>query len=537
MAVSYKTISTTGWQGTTSLSITKPTGLVTGDLMIACIYGNTNTSSPTTPSGWDKIIALTEGSCVMLIYKKIATDVDVAASNFTWSWGISNNVYGVIYAFSDALDVSVYDSEENTNSTNDTRTFSGITVTPTKTNSNLVAFFGGDGIGSSKSISSYAVANNNPGTWNELVDSYESVQDLLFGTAYAAYSPTSATGALTVVTSGDHESNDDFFGALLVVDRAIVVPTITTDEVSNIDITTATGGGNVTDDGGGTITQRGICWNTATAPTVSNSKTIVSGTTGTFEADITGLESGTLYYVRSFATNSAGTTYGNEVTFTSASVASNSLYKDIDGVDGATYAVQLYIGGTTGTLTVKLGSTGDSEVFNAGAGTVTLQGVYGGLNGLIFEASGTFDGYIDDVYHVIVLGDVAINWASDSLVNIFPINSSVLFKRIENEDFNKFNIYRYIDVQFKDLDAYVTVLLKNEANENVANTSKEFLVSNESGSTLPFTNKKISTLQKSQAILIQFSNNRLDERFTLCQFVVKGYQVPRTFRGGKVISM
>jgi hypothetical protein len=83
----------------------------------------------------------------------------------------------------------------------------------------------------------------------------------------------------------------------------------------------------------------------------------------------------------------------------------------------------------------------------------------------------------------------------------------------------------------------VTVLLKNESNENVADTSKEFLLSNESASTLPFINKKISTLQKSQAILIQFSNNRLNNRFTLCQFVVKGYQVPRTFRGGKVISM
>ena len=253
---------------------------------------------------------------------------------------------------------------------------------------------------------------------------------------------------------------------------------------------------------------------------------------------MTGLTANTLYYVRSYFTNANGTTYGNEVTFTTLSIAVDTLYYDFGAVAGLTYIFRLYVGGTTGNVTVKLGSTGDSDTFAAGDGYVTLQGDYAGLNGLIIEADATFDGYIDDVFWALVLGTSTINWNLNDFTNVLPINSSVTFKRFESEDFNRFRIYRYLDVSFKDLDAYVTVLLTKEANEGLSTSTKEFLVSNVTADVLPFLNKKISTLFKGQGVRLSFSNNKLDENFTICQFIVKGHEGPRKqFDNSKIISV
>ena len=100
-----------------------------------------------------------------------------------------------------------------------------------------------------------------------------------------------------------------------------VVPTVTTTTVSNITPTTASSGGNVTSDGGAAVTARGVCWSTLTNPTTSNSHTTDGAGTGTFTSSITGLAPGTTYHVRAYATNSVGTSYGNDVTFTTNAVA------------------------------------------------------------------------------------------------------------------------------------------------------------------------------------------------------------------------
>jgi hypothetical protein len=92
-------------------------------------------------------------------------------------------------------------------------------------------------------------------------------------------------------------------------------PTVTTQAVTSVTATTATGNGNVTSDGGASITERGVCWNTTGTPTTADSKATSAGTTGAFTASITSLTSGTLYYVRAYAINSVGTSYGGEVTF------------------------------------------------------------------------------------------------------------------------------------------------------------------------------------------------------------------------------
>jgi uncharacterized protein (TIGR02145 family) len=105
---------------------------------------------------------------------------------------------------------------------------------------------------------------------------------------------------------------------------AVLLATVTTAAVTSETATTAVSGGNVTADGGGAVSDKGICWGTATQPTIAGSH--VSGGTGTgaFVSDLTGLTGATTYYVRAYATNAAGTAYGNEVTV-------RTLLADVDG--------------------------------------------------------------------------------------------------------------------------------------------------------------------------------------------------------------
>jgi uncharacterized protein (TIGR02145 family) len=88
---------------------------------------------------------------------------------------------------------------------------------------------------------------------------------------------------------------------------------LTTTEVSALTSTSAVVGGNITDDGGGNITARGVYWGTSPNPTVN--KTTNGTGTGDFTSNLTGLSDGTVYYYRAYATNSSGTTYGQEFSF------------------------------------------------------------------------------------------------------------------------------------------------------------------------------------------------------------------------------
>ena len=99
----------------------------------------------------------------------------------------------------------------------------------------------------------------------------------------------------------------------------VTPPMVITAQVTNITQTTATGGGMVTSDGGSSTTVRGICWSTSHYPTTSNSHANSGTGTGSFTVNMTGLTSNTTYYVRAYAINSAGTTYGMVVSFTTES--------------------------------------------------------------------------------------------------------------------------------------------------------------------------------------------------------------------------
>ena len=108
------------------------------------------------------------------------------------------------------------------------------------------------------------------------------------------------------------------YGNQVTFTTTITLPTLTTDDVSAVTATTATSGGNITSQGGASVTARGVCWGITTNPTIDNSKTNDGSEIGSFISSITGLTHGTTYYVRAYATNIGGTAYGNEVSFTSA---------------------------------------------------------------------------------------------------------------------------------------------------------------------------------------------------------------------------
>lgn len=100
---------------------------------------------------------------------------------------------------------------------------------------------------------------------------------------------------------------------------SVSVPTVTTSAVTSIGQTSATSGGTISSNGGATVTVSGIAWGTSANPTTSNSKTTNGwATSGPWSSSMTGLSAGTTYHVRAYATNSAGTAYGSDVSFTTA---------------------------------------------------------------------------------------------------------------------------------------------------------------------------------------------------------------------------
>ena len=96
-----------------------------------------------------------------------------------------------------------------------------------------------------------------------------------------------------------------------------LLPTVTTSaEVTDITVSNATCGGEVTFEGNVSVTARGICWSTSQNPTIEDNKTTDGSGVGFYTSNMTNLEHNTTYYVRAYATNEVGTAYGEEVTFT-----------------------------------------------------------------------------------------------------------------------------------------------------------------------------------------------------------------------------
>lgn len=124
-----------------------------------------------------------------------------------------------------------------------------------------------------------------------------------------------------ILTATDHTGCSASDNVKIAV--SLNLPAVTTTPVSDITYTTALGGGNVTSDGGATISSKGVCWSTTDPPTIYDNSTSDGSGTGVFTSSLSGLVAGTLYYVRAYATNSAGTAYGSSVSFSTPTLPKN----------------------------------------------------------------------------------------------------------------------------------------------------------------------------------------------------------------------
>jgi hypothetical protein len=113
--------------------------------------------------------------------------------------------------------------------------------------------------------------------------------------------------------AGDNQSN-----TVTAFFTPVYGATVSTDAVSEITSTTVVLGGNVTDEGGASVTERGVCYGTTLNPTTADKKAEMGKGPGSFSLTIPGLTAGNTYFVRAYAINSQGTTYGTQVTFTTS---------------------------------------------------------------------------------------------------------------------------------------------------------------------------------------------------------------------------
>ena len=129
------------------------------------------------------------------------------------------------------------------------------------------------------------------------------------------------------------------YGTQVSFTTSPIAPTVTTQAVSSIATSTATGNGNITNLGVPNPTQYGVVWSTSTNPTVELTTKTSQGaiaSTGAFMSSITGLAANTTYYVKAYATNSAGTNYGEEVSFTTITISGVPI--DVSAIVGNTQA-------------------------------------------------------------------------------------------------------------------------------------------------------------------------------------------------------
>jgi len=121
---------------------------------------------------------------------------------------------------------------------------------------------------------------------------------------------------LKTIAYGDYDaSSNSYKGGTSWTQSQTAIPQISTSLVTNITQTSATTGGNITDDGGSLVSERGVCWSTNPNPTITDNKVMSGSGPGIFISIITGLASGNTYYVRAYAINNSGIAYGNQLIF------------------------------------------------------------------------------------------------------------------------------------------------------------------------------------------------------------------------------
>jgi uncharacterized protein (TIGR02145 family) len=163
------------------------------------------------------------------------------------------------------------------------------------------------------------------------------------------------------------------YGNELSFTAAAIAPTVTTTAINSITASSANSGGTVTSTGGAALTAVGVCWSTTTNPTTANSITY-DGITTPFSSNMIGLTSGTTYYVRAYATNSAGTSYGNELSFTLSGVGPSVSSEDITSITSSSASSGGTVTATGGSALTAVGVCWSTSVNPTTANSITNDG-------------------------------------------------------------------------------------------------------------------------------------------------------------------
>ncbi len=153
--------------------------------------------------------------------------------------------------------------------------------------------------------------SENPTLDDLVVESGSGAGDFIATLSSLSNSTTYYARAFATNHKGTAYGNEITFTTL----GAMVLPTISTSLVSAITKNSAMSGGSISSDGNGTITDRGVCWGLTNMPTIESNKLSSTTTGNDFSVSITGLTPSTTYFVRAYATNGAGTAYGQSVQF------------------------------------------------------------------------------------------------------------------------------------------------------------------------------------------------------------------------------
>lgn len=146
--------------------------------------------------------------------------------------------------------------------------------------------------------------------------------------AYPRFKGWAESGGMINLDWYRHDLQDNIVMDFIYIPQpsSVTTPSVTTLDVFDVTTDKAKCSAQVTGDGGSSVYARGICWATSPNPTISNN-VISEGTgTGDFTCQLSGLNSGTTYYARAFATNTKGTSYGQQKSFTTILVSSAPTY-------------------------------------------------------------------------------------------------------------------------------------------------------------------------------------------------------------------
>jgi uncharacterized protein (TIGR02145 family) len=209
-----------------------------------------------------------------------------------------------------------------------------------------------------------------------------------------------------------------FMGVRCVRGAGNNTPSVTTSAVSDVTGTTATSGGNVTADGGSTVTARGVCWKKDNNgfydkfPTVNDSKTTDGTGLGAFSSTLTGLEAGAKYYVRAYATNALGTFYGDTVSFIATTAA-------------VPPTVTLISAGPNAFSTTDIQIIAEGLVVDDGGADITSTGIcWGEEPGLTIEGSDHASSFISQETYFVSSSTGTLVDCKDYYVRVYATNNA-----------------------------------------------------------------------------------------------------------------